>query len=108
MKLIARIPPASSPSPRSSLYEATKHYYHEVEASDRLSLPILQSGILLDLYELGHGIYPAAFLSIGACARFAHTLGITDNRAVGARKVLTLVEVEERRRVRWAIVILDR
>jgi hypothetical protein len=62
----------------------------------------------LALYELGHAIYPAAFLSIGACARYAHALGINVSRTLKTRKVLTLVEVEERRRVWWAIVILDR
>ncbi|CAI7637608.1 unnamed protein product [Penicillium discolor] len=72
------------------------------------SILVLQAGVLVALYELGHGIYPAAFLSIGACARYAHALGINVSRTVPTRRVLTLVEVEERRRVWWAIVILDR
>ncbi|OQD61907.1 hypothetical protein PENPOL_c014G02077 [Penicillium polonicum] len=75
---------------------------------ESFSILVLQAGVLVALYELGHGIYPAAFLSIGACARYAHALGINVSRTVPTRRVLTLVEVEERRRVWWAVVILDR
>lgn len=66
--------------------------------------------MLIVLYELGQGIWPAAYLSIGACAGYAHVLGIGGSENVGAqmKKVLTFVELEERRRVWWAIVILDR
>lgn len=106
LKLITTFPPAGSRSPRTALYNSTKHFYLKVEEFS--SILVLQAGVLVALYELGHGIYPAAFLSIGACARYAHALGINVSRTVPTRRVLTLVEVEERRRVWWAIVILDR
>ncbi|KAJ5970091.1 uncharacterized protein N7479_000009 [Penicillium vulpinum] len=106
LRLITTFPPAGSRSPRTVLYNSTKHFYLNVEGS--FSILTLQAGVLVALYELGHGIYPAAFLSIGTCARYAHALGINVSRTVPIRRVLTLVEVEERRRVWWAIVILDR
>lgn len=106
LKLITTLPPPDLPNPRTTLYHTVKHFYLEVEGS--FSLLVLQAGILVALYELGHGIYPAAFLSIGQCARYTHALGINTSHMVPATKVLTLVEVEERRRVWWAIVILDR
>ncbi|KAL9487894.1 hypothetical protein ACSS6W_000171 [Trichoderma asperelloides] len=106
LKLITTLPLPHLPNPRTALYHTVKHFYLEVESS--LSLLVLQAGILVALYELGHGIYPAAFLSIGKCGRYAHALGIDTSRTVPATRVLTLVEVEERRRVWWAIVILDR
>ncbi|KAL2816188.1 fungal-specific transcription factor domain-containing protein [Aspergillus cavernicola] len=109
IKLITTIPLTSQKTP---LYTATKHFYLDVEGSSTLSILILQAGILIALYELGHGIYPAAYLSIGNCTRYAYTLGINGtNPSQGnthAPKVLSLVEVEERRRVWWAIIILDR
>ena len=106
LKLITTFPPVDSRSPCTALFHAVKHFY--VEAEGTLSILVLQAGLLVSLYELGHGIYPAAFLSIGTCARYAHALGINVNRMVPTRKVLTLVEVEERRRVWWTIIILDR
>ncbi|GFF86505.1 hypothetical protein IFM47457_07178 [Aspergillus lentulus] len=106
LKLITTLPPAGARGPRTPLYDAVRRFYVEVE--DAFSILVLQAGVLVALYELGHGIYPAAYLSIGACARYAHGLGINVSRTVPSRRVLTLVEVEERRRVWWAIVILDR
>ncbi|KAF2704988.1 putative fungal-specific transcription factor [Pleomassaria siparia CBS 279.74] len=108
LKLITTLPPTSPRNPRTSLYHAVKHYYLEVEGSSTFSIPVLQAGILLALYELGHAIYPAAYLSIGACARYAHALGINGSGTMVTTRVTTLVEVEERRRVWWVIVIIDR
>lgn len=106
LKLITTFPQTGSRSPLTALYHVTKHFYLEVEGS--FTLLVLQAGLLLALYELGHGIYPAAFLTIGACARYAHALGINVTRTVPTKRVLTLLDIEERRRVWWAIVILDR
>jgi hypothetical protein len=106
--MLATDPPPESPqSPRTRAYYAAKHFHLELENSGIFSVQILQAGILLAIYELGHAIYPAAFLSIGSCARSAYALGINSNSNPTSR-VLTLVEVEERRRIWWAIVVLDR
>lgn len=108
IKLITTLPPTHPRNARTPLYYATKHFHLEIEGSSIFSLPVLQAGVLLALYELGHALYPAAYLTIGACARYAFALGINISPVVNRRKVLTLVEVEERRRIWWAIVILDR
>ncbi|KUJ08129.1 putative fungal-specific transcription factor, partial [Mollisia scopiformis] len=108
IKLITTFPPTNPRNPRTLLYNAVKHFHLEVEGSSVSSILVLQAGVLIALYELGHAIYPAAYMSIGACARYAYALGIHVSGVVSTRKVLTLVEVEERRRVWWAIVILDR
>jgi hypothetical protein len=108
MKLSIEMPTTDQRARQSSLYGAVKHLLLELERSSELSLPVLQSMVLLGLYEVGHAIYPAAFLTIGTCARYANTLGIGTQTPLPSRMVLTLVEIEERRRVWWAVVILDR
>ncbi|KEF59701.1 uncharacterized protein A1O9_04547 [Exophiala aquamarina CBS 119918] len=108
IQLITAFPPIQPRNARTPLYHAAKHLYLEVEGSSIFALPVLQAGVLLALYELGHAIYPAAYLTIGACARYAYALGINIGATVNTRKVLSLVELEERRRVWWALVILDR
>ncbi|KAF2441019.1 hypothetical protein P171DRAFT_393830 [Karstenula rhodostoma CBS 690.94] len=106
-KLITTPPSSSSQSVRTPLYEVTKCYHSHLGGSSVFSVPILQAGILLALYEIGHAIYPAAYLTVGACARYAYALGL-NVKGVSFRRATTMVEVEERRRAWWAIVILDR
>jgi hypothetical protein len=108
LRLLGSLPPTNPRNPRTTLYSIVKQFYLQLESSNTFSILVLQAGILLALYELGHGIYPAAFLSIGACARYAHALGIKTGSQSARKRVLSLVEVEEQRRVWWAIVILDR
>jgi hypothetical protein len=105
---MATPPPQSPRSPRTLLYLAIKHYYLEVENSNTSTTPLLQAGVLLGLYEILHYIYPAAYLTVGACARHSHALGINVRRALNIKRVLTLVEVAERRRIWWAVIFLDR
>ncbi|RFU80057.1 fungal-specific transcription factor [Trichoderma arundinaceum] len=108
MKLISEVPSDDDQSPKNTLYHATKQFYQEVETAGILSFQVLQAGILLCLYEIGHAIYPSAFLSVGACARYAHALGITGDGRSQINRPLTWVEQEEIRRVWWAIVVMDR
>ncbi|OKL57679.1 hypothetical protein UA08_07197 [Talaromyces atroroseus] len=77
IKLITNLPLRN---PRTELYHAVKHFHLQVEGSSTLSIQTLQAGVLLALYELGHGIYPAAILGIGACPRYAHAMGKTLSR----------------------------
>ena len=108
IELITNLPPTSPRNPQTTTYLAAKQFSLDVQCSNTLSIVVLQALVLIALYELGHGIYPAAFLSIGTCARYAHTLGIDSSDTINVRRVLTMIELEEKRRVWWAIIILDR
>ncbi|KAH8817225.1 hypothetical protein F5884DRAFT_830319 [Xylogone sp. PMI_703] len=66
------------------------------------------AGVLITLYEFGHAIYPSAYFTVGECARYGAALGIDRAATLSADKSLSWVEVEERRRVWWAVLILDR
>lgn len=96
---------------RTVLYQIAKRYHFEVESAGALSVPVLQAAVLIAVYEVGHAIYPAAYLTIGACARLGVVLGI-DKLGLDLMGVslgpLSWIEVEERRRVWWAILLLDR
>lgn len=96
-----------------TLYQNAKKLHFEMEASGVFSLRVLQAGILIALYELGQAIYPAAYLTVGSCARYATAIGVdqlreddTSSSAYGNSR--TLSEVEERRRAWWIILFLDR
>lgn len=108
MKLVTSVLPEYPSNPRTSLYYMAKQLHLEMEMAGILSTPVLQAGILISMYELGHAIYPSAFLTIGACARYAYALGMNKGAMSAMTQPFTWVEREERRRLWWAIVILDR
>lgn len=67
-------------SEASSLYTRCKQCLLVIESTGSLSARLLQASILIALYELANAIYPAAYLSIGHCARLGHAMGIHDRR----------------------------
>jgi hypothetical protein len=100
--------PSGSMDPHTPAYIATKGFFRELETASTFSIRMVQSGILIALYELGHCIYPAAYLSVGLCARYAVALGFDQDVKRDNVTSLPWDKLEERRRVWWAILILDR
>lgn len=96
--------------PRSStLYASARKLSKELELKDIITLRTIQAGVLLSMYEVGHGIYPAAFLTISCCARQGVALGLHNKLAPQrAGNPRSWVDWEERQRIWWMIVILDR
>lgn len=61
----------------TSLYTASKLFLATLEAAGVVSLPCLQAMILVAIYEYSQAIYPAAWMTVGACARYADILGLS-------------------------------
>ncbi|PTB66770.1 N-terminal binuclear Zn cluster-containing protein [Trichoderma citrinoviride] len=94
-------------NPRSRLYQVTKYLQFRLEHSGVLSLQVIQASVLVALYEIGHGVYPSAYLSIAGCARYATALGIDQSILCRDLNGISWNELEERRRVWWSILVLD-
>ncbi|KUJ19923.1 uncharacterized protein LY89DRAFT_731169 [Mollisia scopiformis] len=108
MKLIIQKPDPKK-SPRTHLFAVTKNFYLTVESSGFASMRLLQAAILISLYETGHAIYPQAYISIGHVARLGQAIGLHDtDRPQLALEPGNWEQMEERRRVWWAVYILDR
>lgn len=107
MRLIAMLP-ARSPMSRTPEYLAAKKFYAELEITGRFSPQVLQAGVFIALYEYGHAIYPAAYLTIGALARYGISSGIDGAGPSQLGPPGDWVESEERKRTWWAVLILDR
>ncbi|KIW14442.1 hypothetical protein PV08_07226 [Exophiala spinifera] len=101
MTLITSIP--DRPGNGSRLYHLTKEFYLAAQSTGCVTLQMVQAGILIALYELGHGIYPAAFLTIATSCRFGTMLGL-DKLSAGD---VTNTDREENIRVWWAVLIVD-
>ncbi|KUJ19234.1 uncharacterized protein LY89DRAFT_612827 [Mollisia scopiformis] len=107
MRLAGMLPAGVSMS-KTPEYLAAKRFHAELEASGGFSPQILQSGVLIALYEYGHGIYPAAYLTIGACARYGISSGMDGTGASQMPPPSDWIEAEERKRIWWAVLIMDR
>jgi len=75
-----------------------------------LTLTAIQAMVLTVLYEMGHGMYPVASISIAACARSARVIRLNrkENRVLQKENISSWEANEEQRRVWWAITNLDR
>jgi len=104
MKLLMWDPSESDSDPKTELYRRAKEFQFDVEASGVGTVHILQANVLIALYEFTHALYPAAFLSIGKCARFGVAFGFDQIGGQGQ----SWMEIEETKRVWWAVLILDR
>jgi hypothetical protein len=110
MKLACEIPPEQDHAAKSLLYCMTKGYQSHLETSGVVSLQLLQSNILIAIYEIGHGIYPAGYLSVTHAARLGIMMGLHDKKGgTGLFKdAQTWTQCEEERRSWWAVFLLER
>lgn len=111
MKLNCTPAPSYQDDGKRTLYRIVKEFYAEVEATGTMSICILQSALLIAVYETGNAIYPAAYMTVGSCARYGIALGL-DKLMVSLTGEGNFgkpwMEIEEMRRVWWGILILDR
>jgi len=91
-------------------YIISKSLSSALENEGIVSLRLLQSTILLALYELGHAIYPCAYITIGRAARLAMLMGLQNKQADPQlyKPADSLTKREEERRAWWAVFVLDR
>ncbi|OQD61406.1 hypothetical protein PENPOL_c017G06052 [Penicillium polonicum] len=64
------------PLPTRSLYASLKSFVALLEAMGTNSLEMLQGRLLLAIFEIGHAMYPAAYISTAVNVRAAISLGI--------------------------------
>ncbi|KAI1334347.1 fungal-specific transcription factor domain-containing protein [Xylariaceae sp. FL0016] len=92
------------------LYIACKRFLIQLEGVGAASVQCLQARILVALYEYGQGIYPAAWMTVASCVRFADFVGLPSYRESNTvlGQCATWTEAEERRRTWWAVYVIDK
>jgi hypothetical protein len=74
----------------------------------------MQSAVFVAVFEMGDAIFPAAYLTVGALARYGMATGMDkiNQTALGKDCAATVgaswADIEEMRRVWWGTLILDR
>lgn len=66
--------------PRTEIYDLAKQCCLHTEQSNIFSPRLLQASLLIAMYEVGNAIYPAAYLTVGHCARLGHAMGINNTK----------------------------
>jgi hypothetical protein len=107
--LAVQAPPNHGQNVQSSTYAKIKTHISLLEACGSLSLDFVQARLLLAIFEMGHGLYPAASISVGSCARTARALGLNKKRfCPSLLNELARQRAEEEKRTWWEILVLDR
>ena len=91
-------------------YQATKMAIMLLEQHGQYSTNMLGAYAVLAMYEVGQALFPAAYLTVSGVARLFCALGLHDKKKATQlmRRPDTWVEVEERRRIWWSVLMLDR
>ncbi|KAL0768208.1 hypothetical protein CaCOL14_009183 [Colletotrichum acutatum] len=112
MKLAATSPTdvLAGGSQHMAIYRAAKRFMSLLEHSGATSVMVLQSMTLIAFFEYAHALYPAAWITVAACVRYADFLGLPGfhEGTIILASPTTWTELEERSRTWWAVISLDR
>lgn len=86
-----------------------KSFLGLLDALGKNTLSLLQARLLVVLYEMGHGLYPAAYISIGAIVRAADALEVRADAKASMLRDQTDEEFSLEVTYLWrGILLLDR
>ncbi|KAH8888155.1 hypothetical protein GQ53DRAFT_654844, partial [Thozetella sp. PMI_491] len=110
LKLVSSCRSEQTKDEASELYFLARDIHNNLEGASGISLCFLQGAIFIALYELGQGIFPAAYMTIGKVARLASLIGLSGTASPTKlfKEANTWTEREEERRAWWAVFILER
>ena len=114
MFLITQLTPQVNPHPSSNfgereLYPAVKTIYSLLQSTGKVSMELVQAGVLVACYEHCQALHQDAWLSIGACVRMAHLMGLhTVLRNMLPKERNERNILESKRCLWWGIVVIER
>lgn len=95
-------------TPGTPLYLSTKSFIGVLEGMGINSLDLLQTRLLVTIFEVGHGYLQAGNISIGAVTRAAMTSGSREKQHVQPSESAEEGGIEEGTQVWCGILVLDR
>jgi hypothetical protein len=103
MYLVTRQPgkPSGIKEMQTPIYFEAKTLLTTLTSSGNLSIEVIQAGVLLSLYEQGHGMIDVAQLTMSVCTRMAMKMKV-------ALRAAPELQNTDFGRLWWGLVILDR
>lgn len=88
---------------QSSTYFDAKSLHSALSTSGRSSIEVIQAGLLLAVYEQGHGMVEGAQVTMAGCSRLAIKM-------MGAERKLGVANIQDTEfgHLWWGVVIMDR
>ncbi len=108
IRMSTSLPHAQMRNGQVELYTTAKNELRRLEVCGFLSTNTLEAAFLIALYEISHAIYPSAFLSVGSCIRYCYALGLGMENGLKLQPPFGREELEENKRLWWAITLLER
>jgi hypothetical protein len=114
MFLITQLTPQVNPNQSSNfgereLYPAVKTMYTLLQSTGKVSMELVQAGVLVACYEHCQALHQDAWLSIGACVTMAHLMGLhTVFRNMLPKERNERNILESKRCLWWGIVVIER
>lgn len=93
------------------MYLSSKSWLALLEGAGLNSIDLVKSRLLITLFEVVHGLYPAAYLSIAATVRAADALSIYNSEDASLSRSLDVISKKQREEITelwFGIMILDR
>ncbi|KAH7342752.1 hypothetical protein BKA65DRAFT_400962 [Rhexocercosporidium sp. MPI-PUGE-AT-0058] len=102
-------PSSATGDRRYDVYPTLKSIHSLLQSTGRVSHELIQAGILISSFEHCQGLFQEAWMSVGACVRMAHILGIQESiRKPLPKERDARAMLETERCIWWAIVIVER
>lgn len=100
---------SASSTEAETTYIMMKTLYSQLQLMNKLSLTMVQAGLLISIYENSEGLNDASYMSIGACVRLGHAIGLHKTlQQTPPVDYMERMEMESRKRVWWGVIILER
>ena len=99
---------SSNTASPSDLYRTCKHNFTLFVSFNEPCIELIQSGVLIALYEHAQCMGSQAYLTIGTCARMAGAIGLLSATSSVASSSKMVNSIEEETNILLGIYILDR
>ncbi|RAK98132.1 fungal specific transcription factor domain-containing protein [Aspergillus ibericus CBS 121593] len=94
---------------RESMYEAVKQLFWDKDSVARPSVTLIQTGVLLSVYEYGHGLLNPSYVTISVCSSMAQVIGLCSPlQAPSLPRLGSPSSQDEVLHTWWGIVIHER
>jgi hypothetical protein len=97
------------PMLKRPLYVIARRIFALIKSFERSSIELIQCGVLLSLYEYGHGDIARGYTTLGEATTMANALRIKPGKYVDEERDSPVdADEEERRSLYWGLFILDK